>query len=42
LGKQSSRKLVADDRGYRLIRNVLERNWTYPSDPLAHFHVFLS
>jgi hypothetical protein len=26
LGKQSSRKLVADDRGYRLIRNVLERN----------------
>ncbi|KAA1075156.1 hypothetical protein PGT21_030076 [Puccinia graminis f. sp. tritici] len=26
LGKQSSRKLVADDRGYRLIRNVLERD----------------
>ncbi|OAV99118.1 hypothetical protein PTTG_02349 [Puccinia triticina 1-1 BBBD Race 1] len=26
MGKQSSRKLVDDDRGYRLIRNVLERN----------------
>ena len=26
LGKLSSRKLVEDDRGYRLIRNVLNRD----------------
>ncbi|PLW11295.1 hypothetical protein PCANC_04252 [Puccinia coronata f. sp. avenae] len=26
LGQQSSRKLLGDDRGYRLIRNVLDRD----------------